>query len=386
MSVNNVEIHLSSPLIDEEDRRAVEEVLRGRILSFGPWVERLEYLVAQESGRSNAVAVSSGTAALHLIVRALGWKAGDEVITTPFSFVASTNCLLYEHVRPVFVDIDPVTRCLDPDRVEAAITPRTAGILSVDVFGYPADWDALTAVSARHGLALVTDSCESLGTTRHGNGRRVPAGKTGAAGAFAFYPNKQITTGEGGAIATDDQELARLCRSMRNQGRDEFAPWLQHARLGYNYRLSDINAALGVSQITRLAEIRERRQQVALRYMELLAPLAGTVELPPVSQDIDISWFVFVVKLHEEFTVNDRNRILAGLQKHGISCSNYFTPIHLQPYIRTELGCGPGDFPITERIAERTIALPFYTALTPDTQVAVVNALVREIGVDVPAR
>ena len=196
--------------------------------------------------------MSSGTAALHLIVRALGWKAGDEVVTTPFSFVASANCLLYEGVRPVFVDIDPRTRCLDPALVEAAITPRTVGILSVDVFGHPADWPALEAIAARHHLALVTDSCESLGSGRHDGATRVAAGKSGAAGAFAFYPNKQITTGEGGAVVTDDERIARLCRSMRNQGRDEGAGWLQHARLGYNYRLSELNAALGVSQARRL--------------------------------------------------------------------------------------------------------------------------------------
>lgn len=374
------EVPLSAPYLDDEDRRVVAEVLDGRILSIGPWVERFEAALAGLADRRYAVAMSSGTAALHLIVRALGWKAGDEVITTPFSFVASANCLLYEQVRPVFVDIDPVTRCLDPERVEAAVTPRTVGILSVDVFGHPADWPALEAIAARRGLALVTDSCESLGSSRLDGGTRVAAGKSGAAGAFAFYPNKQITTGEGGAVVTDDERLARLCRSMRNQGRDEGAGWLQHARLGWNYRLSEINAALGVSQARRLPDIRARRAAVADRYRELLAPLAGAVAAPVAVGPVDVCWFVYVVQLADGFGSAERDAILGGLRAAGIGCSNYFSPIHLQPYVREALGGGPGDFPETERIAARTIALPFHTALDEDAQRRVVDELARQIA------
>jgi perosamine synthetase len=378
------EVPLSAPLLDDDDRRVVAEVLAGRVLSIGPWVERFEAELAAASDRRFAVAMSSGTAALHLIVRALGWKAGDEVVTTPFSFVASANCLLYEGVRPVFVDIDPHTRCLDPARVEAAITPRTVGILSVDVFGHPADWPALEAIAARHQLTLVTDSCESLGSARSDGPGRVAAGKSGAAGAFAFYPNKQITTGEGGAVVTDDERIARLCRSMRNQGRDEGAGWLQHARLGYNYRLSELNAALGVSQARRLADIRSRRAEVARRYAELLAPLAGVVAAPAAIGLVEICWFVYVVQLADGFGAAERDAILGGLRGAGIGCSNYFSPIHLQPYVREALGCGPGDFPVTEQIAGRTIALPFHTALDAGSQRRVVDELARQIAAHGP--
>jgi perosamine synthetase len=345
------EVPLSAPFLDDDDRRVVAEVLDGRILSIGPRVERFEAELAAASDRRFAVAVSSGTAALHLIVRALGWKAGDEVVTTPFSFVASANCLLYEGVRPVFVDIDPRTRCLDPARVEAAITPRTVGILSVDVFGHPADWPALEAIAARHNLGLVTDSCESLGSGRHDGAARVAAGKSGAAGAFAFYPNKQITTGEGGAVVTDDERIARLCRSMRNQGRDEGAGWLQHARLGYNYRLSELNAAL-----------------------------AAPAPIGPV----DVCWFVYVAQLADGFDAPERDAILGGLRAAGIGCSNYFSPIHLQPYVREALGCGPGDFPVTEHVAARTVALPFHTTLDADAQRRVVDELARQIAAHGP--
>ena len=378
--VNNVEVPLSAPFVDDEDRRLVAEVLEGRILSIGPWVERFEAELAQASDRRHAVAMSSGTAALHLIVRSLGWHTGNEVITTPFSFVASANCLLYEGVRPVFVDIDPVTRCIDPARVEAAVTPRTVGIVSVDVFGHPADWPALEAIASRHGLALITDSCESLGSGRQDGAARVAAGKSGVAGAFAFYPNKQITTGEGGAVVTDDDRIARLCRSMRNQGRDEGAGWLQHARLGYNYRLSELNAALGLGQMRRLPEIRRRRAEVAQRYADLLAPLADVITAPPATGPVDISWFVYVVQLNDACSARDRDAILAGLRAAGIGCSNYFSPIHLQPYVRDAFGTGPGDFPVTERIADRTIALPFYTALSADAQQRVVAALTSQLA------
>jgi dTDP-4-amino-4,6-dideoxygalactose transaminase len=377
--VSRIEIPLSSPCVEHEDRHVVNEVLNGRTLSIGPWVERFEHLLSRTSDRAHAVAVSSGTAALHLIVRALGWGDGDEVITTPFSFVASANCLLYERARPVFVDIDPVTRCIDTTAIERAITSRTVGILSVDVFGYPADWAALEKIAARRSLMLVSDSCESLGTMHSQDGISIPAGKTGIAGAFAFYPNKQITTGEGGAVVTDDERIARLCRSMRNQGRDEGAGWLQHARLGFNYRLSEINSALGYAQLNRLDEIKQRRNAVAARYLDLLEPLKEWVEPPPTNPSVDTSWFVFVVCLREQFSPEDRNEILADLRSQGIGCSNYFSPIHLQPYIREHLGTNRGDFPVTERIADRTIALPFYTALSAVDQEVVVRELAAQL-------
>ena len=383
--MSDTEIPLSSPYIDDEDRRVVNEVMQGRTLSIGPWVERFEGLLSQASGRAHAVAVSSGTSALHLIVRALGWGPGDEVITTPFSFVASANCFLYENVRPVFVDIDPITRCIDPAAIARAVTDRTVGILSVDVFGYPADWSALEDTAKRHSLTLVSDSCESLGTVRTDDGRRTPAGKSGIAGAFAFYPNKQITTGEGGAVVTDDEHIARLCRSMRNQGRDEGAGWLQHARLGFNYRLSEINSALGHTQLSKLEEIKQRRNAVAARYIQLLEPLCDWVDPPPTDPAVDLSWFVFVVSLRDQFSAQDRNDILDGLRARGIGCSNYFSPIHLQPYIQERLGTARGDFPVTERVADRTIALPFYTSLAAADQEIVIRELAVQLQRSAPA-
>ncbi len=380
-----IQIPLSSPDIDQSDRQAVLDVLSGSVLSIGPRVIEFEEGLARAAGRRHAVAVSSGTAALHLIVRALGWGEGDEVITTPFSFVASANCLMYEKVRPVFVDIDPETRCIDPARVEAAITPRTVGILSVDVFGVPADWAALEQIASRHGLQLLTDSCESLGSSRTVDGRRVRAGESGVAGAFAFYPNKQITTGEGGAVVTDDDRVAAACQSMRNQGRDPGAGWLQHARLGFNFRLSELNAALGTSQLARLEQIRERRASVAARYDALLEPLQGRVATPRVPAGATVSWFVYVVELAAQYGAAERDRCLEGLRAAGIGCSNYFSPIHRQPYIVEALGHRPGDFPITERIAERTIALPFHTNLGADDQARVAEALTREVGRVAPA-
>jgi perosamine synthetase len=367
-----IQIPLSSPDIDQSDRQAVLDVLAGPVLSIGPRVVEFERGLAAAAGRRHAVAVSSGTAALHLIVRALGWGEGDEVITTPFSFVASANCLLYEKVRPVFVDIDPDTRCVDPARVEAAITPRTVGILSVDVFGVPADWASLEQIATRHGLQLVTDSCESIGSSRSIDGRLVRAGQSGVAGAFAFYPNKQITTGEGGAVVTDDERLAAACQSMRNQGRDPGAGWLQHARLGFNFRLSELNAALGASQLARLEQIRERRAAVASRYEALLQPLQGRVSTPRAPGGTTVSWFVYVVALPAGA---ERDRVMAELRAQGIGTAEYVPCVHLQPYMREAYGFSEGVCPVAEEIASRTLALPFYPQLEVEDQERVVEAL-----------
>jgi perosamine synthetase len=293
------------------------------------------------------------------VIKALGIKEGDEVITTPFSFVASANCILYERAKPVFVDINPKTLNIDVEKIEEKITKKTRAILAVDVFGEPAEWDRLRKIAGEYDLRLIEDSCEALGAEFKGR----KAGSFGDAAVFAFYPNKQITTGEGGMIVTDDEEVAYLCRSMRNQGRGENNEWLQHERLGYNYRMSDLNCALGIAQLERIEELLEKRAKVAKMYNERLKE-APVVDIPYTSPNVRRSWFVYVVRLHEEYSRDDRDRILQELKDRGIGCSNYFTPIHLQPFYVEMFGFKKGDYPITEHVSERTIALPFYNNLT----------------------
>jgi len=354
-----MEIPLSRPDITEREIEAVMAVLRTPRLSLGPKLEEFEEKLARYAGVRHAVAVNSGTSALHLIVKALGIGEGDEVITTPFSFIASANCVLFERATPVFVDIDPKTLNIDVSKIEEAITPRTKAILAVDVFGHPAEWDELERIAKRHNLKLIEDSAEALGAEYKGK----RAGSFGDAAVFAFYPNKQITTCEGGAILTDNTEIARLCRSLRDQGRGESSDWLEHERLGYNYRLSEISCALGIAQLERIDEILSKRERVARFYDECLSRING-IETPSVASGVKISWFVYVVRLKEHYSRIDRDRILQGLRERGIGCSNYFSPIHLQPFYRELFGYKPGDFPVTERAAERTVALPFYNNLT----------------------
>jgi len=387
-------IPLARPDITEQEIEAVVAVLRTPYLSLGPKVEDFEKRLAEYAGVRYAVAVNSGTSALHLIIRALKIGPGDEVITTPFSFISSSNCILFEGAKPVFVDIEPKTLNIDPELIEAAITAKTKAILAVDVFGHPADWDELERIANKHGLKLIEDSAEALGSERRSRESRVEsreskvqspesgvqspksetqenparsgwkkAGSFGNAGVFAFYPNKQITTGEGGMVLTDDEEIAKLCRSLRNQGRGEGDEWLVHERLGYNYRISDINCALGIAQLARINEILEKREQVAQMYNERLKDI-DEVAIPYVCPDVKIGWFVYVIRLSDQYTREDRDQILQKLKQRGIGCGNYFQPIHLQPFYRKMFGCKEGDFPITEHIASRTIALPFYNRLT----------------------
>jgi perosamine synthetase len=370
------QIPLAKPDIDEADVAAVQAVLtdpNGR-LALGPQLAAFEEALARVAGCAHAVAVNSGTSALHLIVRSLGLGRGDEVITTPFSFVASTNCLLMEGATPVFVDIEPTTLCIDPERIGAAITSRTKAILGVDVFGHPADWPRIEAIAAEHGLIVIEDSAEALGSRLNDK----PCGGFGRAGVFAFYPNKQITTGEGGAVVTDDAALAALCRSMADQGRGD-GGWLSHVRLGYNYRLDEMSAALGVSQMARLDALIAARARVAAWYHEALAGLDDII-LPTVSDDVFMSWFVYVIRLSDAFTREDRDRLLRTLREAGIGCRNYFQPLHLQPFIREALGTRPGQFPITEAVCDRTVALPFFPQMTRDDVQRVVSALERALS------
>lgn len=364
-------IPLSNPDITNSERQAVLDVLNTTDLSLGPKVVEFERRMAAYAERRFGVAVNSGTSGLHLVVKSMGLGAGDEVITTPFSFIASSNCLLYEDVRPVFVDIEPDTYNIDPALIEAAITPRTKAVLAVDVFGQPARYDEIGRIAAKHGLRVISDCCESIGAGFQGR----KAGSFGEAGVFAFYPNKQITTGEGGVIVTDDEEIARLCRSYRNQGRGEKGGWLSHVRLGYNYRLSDISCALGIAQFDRLGEILAKRDRVAKTYGRLLADFPD-VELPHIRPEVGpMSWFVYVIRLARRYTRADRDRVMNELNRLGVGVNAYFQPIHLQPFYIERFGYKPGDFPLTEAVSDRTLALPFHNNLDEATALAVVSHL-----------
>ena len=346
-------ISMSGPDIGEREIELTVEVLRSGVLSIGPMVERFEALVARRVGARHAVAVSSGTAGLHLALAASGVRAGDEVITSSFSFVASANAIAFLGARPVFVDIDPETLNLDPSLVERAVTPRTRAILPVHVFGQPADMDPLRAIADRHRLALIEDSCEAIGAEYRGR----QAGTIGDAGVFAFYPNKQITTGEGGIIVTDRDDLAAMYRSLRNQGRDVFDTWLQHSRLGYNYRLSELHAAVGVGQMERFDVLLDQRADVAEQYRRLLSGVDG-VECPHIaSTTTRTSWFVYVVRLDPGL---ERDHVIERLQTRGVPSRPYFPPIHLLAHYVDSYGHRAGDLPITEREARRMLALPFH--------------------------
>jgi perosamine synthetase len=360
-------IGLSAPWLDERDEELVLEVLRSGRLSLGPIGPRFEELLAEASGAPYCAAVSSGTAGLHLCMRLAGVEPGDEVITSPYSFVASANCAIYEGATPVFADIDPDTLNLDPAAVEAAITPRTRAVVAVDIFGYPCELDELRGICDRHGLALVEDACEALGARYKGR----PLGSHGHPAVFAFYPNKQITTGEGGAVTTASAEEHELLVSLRNQGRQETSSWLQHGRLGYNYRLDDVSAALGIGQLEKLDRILTGRREVAARYAELLAGL--DLELPLADDaDHERSWFVYVVKLARGI---DRDGLIRRLGEDGIACAPYLPSIHLQSYMRERFGFADGLCPVSEDASARTMAIPFHGRLAREDQERVAEAL-----------
>jgi perosamine synthetase len=364
------EIALSAPWIEEREEELVLEALRSGRLSLGPMAERFEQALAERIGARYVAAVSSGTAGLHLAMRLAGLGPGDEVITTPLSFVASANCILYEGATPVFADVAPATLNLDPGEVEALITERTKAILAVDIFGYPAEYDELSAIAARHGLGLIEDACEALGAEYRGR----PIGSLGHPAVFAFYPNKQMTTGEGGAIAVATEEEWDLLKSLSNQGRTDTGEWLTHGHLGFNYRLDELSAALGVAQLERLDEILELRGQVAGRYAELLGAVDGVQPPLPDDQAHRRSWFVYVVQLAGGI---DRDSVIARLGEEGIASKPYLPCIHLQPYWQERFGTREGMFPVAESASRRSLALPFHTRLTTGEQERVVDALGR---------
>ncbi len=364
--------------LPEDDLQSVLKILEGPNLSMGPQLEAFEEIFCDYSGAKHAIGVNSGTAGLHLCVRAAGIAPGDLVLTTPFSFVASTNVILFEGAVPVFVDVDPRTGNLDVGRLVEVARDLVAGgekarkwlprrgsdkpgslraILAVDVFGQPADMDALRQVADEFGLKVIEDSCEALGSEYKGR----KAGCLGDYGVYAFYPNKQITTGEGGVIVTNDRQAADFMRSLRNQGRAPGDTWLQHTYLGYNYRLDEMSAALGVTQMRRIDELLAKREQVAKWYNERL------VEIPSVELYIvepattRMSWFVYVIKFAKGV---DRDAAAQALKAHGIPVRPYFAPIHLQPYMVERFGYRPGDFPVTEDLGARGLAIPFSSVMT----------------------
>jgi perosamine synthetase len=375
-----MKIPLSSPDITDKERKRVLEVLDTPHLSLGPKLAEFEEKFAQYTGSRYAIAVNSGTSALHLCVKAIDLKKGDEVVTTPFSFVASSNCLLFEGARPVFVDIDEKTWNIDINKLSEKIkklistSKKLRGILPVHIFGRPCEIHEIRQLADQYDLKLIEDACEAIGAKIRKSTQRPErtdqkkgspwkkVGTFGDCGVFAFYPNKQMTTGEGGMIVTDNKRVFHLCRSFRNQGRSESGSWLQHERIGYNYRISDINCALGIAQLKRIDEILAKREKVASFYNQIFKEIEELIT-PQFEVNKKISWFVYVLRLKDNYSREDRDHILIKLRDKGIGCSDYFSPIHLQPFYRKIFGYKRGDFPITEKISERTLALPFYNNL-----------------------
>ncbi len=384
-------IPMSSPDLSEAERQAVLAVVQTRHLSMGPQITAFEEAFCRLTGCRHAIGVSSGTAGLHLCVRAAGIATGDLVITSPFSFVSSSNVLLYENAIPIFVDVDPRSGNLEPEQVQTAVKDLAAGgkaaqrwlprqgaaarapvkaILAVDVFGQAADYDRLQPVADEYGLRLIEDACEALGAEYKGR----KAGTLGNYGVFAFYPNKQITTGEGGLIVTNDDQAAAMMRALRNQGRAPGDTWLQHTYLGYNYRMDEMSAALGVVQMGRLEALLATRQSVAGWYQERLAEIPG-VEVPFVAPETSrASWFVYVIRLAPHIL---RQQVADRLAQQHIPVRPYFLPIHLQPYMVERFGYRPGDYPVTEDLGERGLALPFSGKMT-ESQVDQVCQALRE--------
>ena len=383
---------MSSPDLTDKEREAVAEVLRTPRLSMGPNVNDFEKAVAERVGAKHAIAVNSGTSGLHLCVRGAGISDGDWVITTPFSFISSANVLLYERAVPIFVDVDPTTGNIDPALVAQAAADLSQGntaaaawlprkgvlasggltaILTVDVFGQPADYDPITAIAEAHHLSVVEDSCEALGATYRGR----PAGLLGDVGVFAFYPNKQITTGEGGVVVTNNDAWGERIRAMCNQGRMPGDLWLDHTLLGYNYRLDEMSAALGRIQMSRLDELLANRARVAAWYAERLPEIPG-VELPRIAPETThMSWFIYVVRLDARY---DRDKVLMDLAERGIPTRPYFNPIHLQRPFVERFGYQEGDFPVTEDLGRRSLALPF-SGVMQENQVERVCQSLREV-------
>jgi len=354
-----MKIPLAQPDITNLERRAVLDVLKTPYLSLGPKLKEFEKKIAKLAQVKYAVAVNSGTSALHLIVKALDIKDGDEVITTPFSFIASANCILFERAEPVFVDIDPLTLNIDPVKIEEKITKKTKAILAVDIFGHPAEWDKISKIAEKYKLKVIEDSAEAIGSEYKGE----KCGGFGDAAIFAFYPNKQIVAGEGGVVLTNSKNIAELAESMTNQGREvKDGKWLEHVRLGFNYRLDEMSCALGLAQLSRIKKLLSKRDKVVNEYNKRLKGFIE-IEVPYAAPNVKVSRFVYVVKLKKKYGQKHKDKIIEEMIKRGAYCSDYFTCIHLQPFYRKMFGYKKGSFPIAENTSERTIALPFFNNL-----------------------
>jgi len=388
-----MKIRMSSPDLTDADRQAVLDVVKTPNLSMGPKIDAFERAFCELTGAKHAIGVSSGTAGLHLCVRAAGIGIGDMVITTPFSFVSSTNVVLFEKAVPVFVDAEPITGNINPEQLEQAVEDLFLGgdaalrwlprhlpavnrgalksvkaILPVDVFGQPADYEKINAVAKQYNLTVIEDSCEALGGQYQGH----PAGTLGDYGVFAFYPNKQITTGEGGMIITDNSQAADFMCALRNQGRAPGDTWLQHTHLGYNYRLDEMSASLGLSQMDRLETMLLQRARVADWYMQYLENIDEVSPPSLVGNTTRVSWFVYVIRVQDSI---DRDRLAAILKANGIPVRPYFAPIHLQPYMQEMFGYQSGDYPVTEDLGNRSLALPFSGKMTEEEVVTVCQSI-----------
>ena len=371
-------IPLARPLVGAREEELLLETLRSRTLALGPRLPEFEAALGRRLGADHVSALSSGTAALHLAIRAAGAEPGDQVVTTPFSFVASANCLLYENAKPVFCDIDPRTLNADPVAAETAVSERTTGLLPVHIFGYPADMPAFERLAAQRGLWIVEDTCEALGAI-HADGAQV--GTRGNLAVFGFYPNKQLTTGEGGAVVCPDEAIKQRIDSERNQGRAPDMGWLDHDRLGFNYRLDDLSCALGIAQLERLDEMLAARARVAALYTQALGEVEDMVLPCPDRGGDRRSWFVYVVQLPRGV---DREKAVVAMRERGVDTKPYLPAIHLMSFYRDRYGYREGEFPACEAVSRRSLALPFFPELSDSEVEQVVQAL-GEVIAEAPA-
>ena len=352
-------IPLAKPVIGEEEIQAVSEVVRSGMLSLGPKMKEFEANFAEKAGTKHAITVNSGTSGLHLCMKAIGIKPGDEVITASFSFVASSNPIIFEGGKPVFVDIDEKTYNMDPDKLREVITDKTKAIIPVHIFGQPCNMDEIMKIADEKGIPVIEDACEAFGAKWNGK----LAGTFGKASVFAFYPNKQMTTGEGGMIVTDDDEIANLCRSYRNQGRDDTGQWLNHVRIGYNYRLDEMSCAMGVEQLKKIDFITNKRREIAATYTKKLESVKGVIT-PYIDPKADPTWFVYSLRTQDNV---DRNKMVDYLNENGVSSKAYFyPPIHMQPIYKEMYGFKGGELPVTEKISNTAFILPFFVDITEE--------------------